>query len=224
MSFEDLTINPEDELKIIEVYLEGSDDDDLEDIYSELEVPEDAEPSSIEIAVAKIILNEDEDDAPAWTEFLDEPSVEPSKAIRHPEAMDYAYLSHLICSVIWPEKGPAFSGPESYFITYIPGFEKFIVTTMRDSDEVWGTTEHAIGFVDGHIEPTEVAHQLLLDYWTMQEDDYGQRAPEDITDEGLIDKKIALSWAEEVWPDDIEKDEDDEDDYDDDIKEIEFDD
>ena len=59
MSFEDLNINPEDELKIIEVYLEGSDDDDLEDIYSELEVPEDAEPSSIEIAVAKIILNED---------------------------------------------------------------------------------------------------------------------------------------------------------------------
>jgi hypothetical protein len=61
----------------------------------------------------------------------------------------------------WADPGPGFSWPESYHVTILPGFNKFVLTSSRDGDAVWRCAGHAIGVADGSLSPTEVAKETL---------------------------------------------------------------
>jgi len=54
------------ELDAIEAYLQGREPSDLGDLYEDLEVPDEAEPSQIEIAVAQILLHGSQKRLPQW--------------------------------------------------------------------------------------------------------------------------------------------------------------
>lgn len=57
------------------------------------------------------------------------------RALEGPEARPEP---ELVCCINWADSGPGYSWPESYYVTYLPGLEKYIVTASLDSPDVWG--------------------------------------------------------------------------------------
>jgi len=81
-------------------------------------------------------------------------------------------------------------------VTYLPGFDKFVITASRDGPDVWGCADHAIGVAEGSLSPIEAAKQAITEFWRMQVN--GPRWAH-LFDEGLIESKTANVWADEVW-------------------------
>jgi hypothetical protein len=50
---------------------------------------------------------------------------------RHKDAR-LAFNPQLVCTINWADSGPGFSWPESYHVTYLPGFDKFVITASTD--------------------------------------------------------------------------------------------
>jgi hypothetical protein len=104
-----------------------------------------------------------------------------------------------ICTVNWADSGPGFSWPEAYHLTYLPGFDKFVVTASRDGPDAWGCSDHAIGVADGGLDPVEAAKEVVIGQWRYQFDNWEQSRWAYLLGEGLIDKATASCWADEVW-------------------------
>ena len=56
---------------------------------------------------------------------------------RHKDAR-LTFNPQLVCTVNWADSGPGFSWPESYHVTYLPGFDTFVITASRDGPDAWG--------------------------------------------------------------------------------------
>ena len=191
-----------EELKVIEQYVLGQDASDLEEIFDALEISNDATPTRHEIAVAAILLRNIEGSLPQWASVSSEDEVTLSRKpiVRHPEATKFAYQPKLMCCVNWADSGPGFSWPEAYHITYIPGFNQYVVTSSRDGSDIFGVADHAIGNADGSRDPIEVARELVVKFWWIYNHDGEQERWAYLFDEGLIGSQTAEEWAEEIWP------------------------
>lgn len=206
-SFEVLV--PTLELDVIEAYVSGKRPAALKRLYKALEIPDDAEASQIEIAVAQILLRKHEQWLPQCCSFSDGEGVLGRKTLkRATNAPPFTLHPQLLFCLNWADSGPGFSWPESYYITRIPGFDKYIITTSRDSDGAWGCTDHAIGYCDASIPLKEAARHIVIRFWNKQvgEPDEGRWAY--LFDEGLISTSEAEEWADEVWDTRPSEDED----------------
>ena len=191
------------ELDAIEAYLQGREPSDLGDLYEDLGVPDEAEPSQLEIAVAQILLHGSQKRLPQWGCVTgDGKVVQGRKNLQRPQGAEpiTLHLQLLLC-VNWADSGPGFSWPEAYHITRIPGFDQHIFTASRDSPDAWGCTDHAIGFCDANVPIKEAASEIIIKFWLKQAGGWDQAPWAYLFDEGLISGKEADSWADEVWGD-----------------------
>ena len=196
---------PIDEQALLKCYVEGTrEPDDLAAFYDALEVPEDAIPTRLAIAVAQILLHHIQGTLPQWASVNgDTVNLNREKHKRHKDAR-LAFSPQLICTINWADSGPGFSWPESYHVTYLPGFDKFVITASRDGPDTWGCADHAIGVADGSLSPVDAAKGVITEFWRMQVNEWDQCRWAYLFDQGLIDTKTANAWADEIWP---EKDE-----------------
>ncbi len=202
MSSNLIALIPQIELDLIETYLEGRSESEFRDYFSENDIDEGAMASAIEIAVARILLRPIESSLPQWAGMRDTGKlVLNRKPIKRPaKAVPLKFNPRLVCCVNWADSAPGYSWPESYHITYIPGFEKFIVTSSRDGAEPFGSADHALGW--GHAVEGEllVAKRLIQRFWQGHVYDWDQGRWAYLFDEGLIDRATADAWADEIWP------------------------
>lgn len=191
------------ELDAVEAYLQGREPSDLGDLYEDLEVPDEAEPSQLEIAVAQILLHGSQKRLPQWGCVTgDGKVVQGRKNLQRPQGAEQITLHpQLLLCINWADSGPGFSWPEAYHITKIPGFDQYIVTASRDSPDAWGCTDHAIGFCDANVRIKDAASEIIIRYWLKQAGGWDQARWAYLFDEGLISGKEADSWADEVWGD-----------------------
>jgi hypothetical protein len=191
------------ELDAVEAYLQGREPSDLGDLYDDLDVPDEAEPSQLEIAVAQILLHGSQKRLPQWGCVNgDGKVVQGRKNLQRPQGAEPITLHpQLLLCVNWADSGPGFSWPEAYHITKIPGFDQYIFTASRDSPDAWGCTDHAIGFCDASVAVKEAASAIIIRYWLKQASGWDQARWAYLFDEGLISGKEADSWANEVWGD-----------------------
>ena len=126
------------------------------------------------IAVAQILLHEIQESLPQWASVREEAVVLNRKEHRRHKDARLVFSPQLVCTINWADSGPGFSWPESYHVTYLPGFNKFVVTASRDGNDVWGCSDHAIGVADGMLEPIEAAKEAILHYWRIQHGSWDQ--------------------------------------------------
>jgi hypothetical protein len=187
---------PSDELAVLKCFLEGSKEPDhFRHFYETIGVPTETSAPMLNIAVAHILLHEIQGGLPQWlgTSFGRKP-------IHRHKAAKLAFNPKLICCINWADSGPGFSWPESYHLTYIPGFDKFVITSSRDSEDAWGCTDHAIYVADGRLKPIEAAKKGVTHFWNYQAEEWGQERWAYLFDEGLIDGDTVICWADQVWP------------------------
>ena len=216
MNSKTVALIPQIELDLIEAYLTRGSESAFVDYFAEHGIPENDSVSQLQIAVARVILNPIQGSLPQWAAVRESGEVllNRKEIKRHPQAVPLTLQPRLVCCINWADSGPGYSWPESYHVTYIPGFEKFIVTSSRDGADVFGCADHAIGF--GSVAEGEllVAKRLIQTFWRDQYGGWEQERWAYLFDEGLIDSATADVWANEVWPPDEPEDEEDEGDTD----------
>ena len=196
-----LKLLADDEVRILQAYLRKLKDPTFDELYDQIGVPPqgELEPTRIEVAVAQILLNEIQEDLPNWGYVKDGVALINRKTHdRLPKPKLFFDPEHVV-TINWANSGPGFSWPESYYITYLPTFNKFIVTSSRDGPDAFGCSDHAIGFADGDLTPIEAAREVITEFWLGQANTYDQQRWAHLFAEGLIDDKSAHEWADEVW-------------------------
>jgi hypothetical protein len=196
---------PVDELALLKCYVEGTPEPEgFGALYHALEVPKSDYIPRLAIAVAQIVLHEIQGSLPQWASVRDDEVVLNRKEHKRHRDARLIFNPQLVCTINWADCGPGFSWPESYHVTFLPGFNKFIVTSSRDGDDVWGCSDHAIGIADGSLSPTEAAKAVIINSWRTQFLKWEKERWAYLFDEGLIDKKVTEAWADEAWysPDD----------------------
>jgi hypothetical protein len=211
MSNNTIALIPQIELDLIEAYLSNEPASAFDSYFSENNIPLDAMASPLQIAVARVLLNPIQASLPQWAAVRDSGEVllNRKEIQRHPQAVRLTLEPQLVCCINWADSGPGYSWPESYHVTYIPGLEKFIVTSSRDGADVFGCADHALGW--GSVAEGEllVAKRIIQGFWEHQRNEWDQERWAYLFDEGIINRTTANSWAEEVWPQDKTPDEED---------------
>ncbi len=202
MSKNVIALIPQIELDLIEAYLTNGSSAAFEEYFDENNISDSDDVSQLQVAVARVILNPIQASLPQWAAVKESGEVllNRKQIKRHPQATPLTLNPRLVCCINWADSGPGYSWPESYHVTYIPGFEKFIVTSSRDGAEVFGCADHALGF--GSVAEGEllVAKRLIQSLWCDQYGGADQERWAYVFDEGLIDTATANAWADEIWP------------------------
>jgi hypothetical protein len=188
---------PADEQALLKAYVEGtSEPDNADAFYDALEVPNHATPPRLAIAVAQILLHHVQATLPQWASIGEKVILNRKAHKRHKDAR-LIFNPQLVCTINWADSGPGLSWPESYHVTYLPGFDKFVVTASRDGPDAWGCADHAIGVADGSLNSVEAAQPVIIEFWRGLS--WSQPRWAYLFDEGLVNNTTANVWADEVW-------------------------
>lgn len=211
MSNNTIALIPQIELDLIEAYLINEPAAAFDSYFSENNIPLDAMASPLQIAVARVLLNPIQASLPQWAAVREsgEALLNRKEIQRHPQAVRLTLEPQLVCCINWADSGPGYSWPESYHVTYIPGLEKFIVTSSRDGADAFGCADHALGWGSAAEGELLVAKRIIQGFWEHQRNEWDQERWAYLFDEGLIDSATADAWAEEIWPQDNAPDEED---------------
>ena len=211
MSNNTIALIPQIELDLIEAYLSNEPAAAFDSYFSENNIPLDAMASPLQIAVARVLLNPIQASLPQWAAVRESGEVllNRKEIQRHPQAVRLTLEPQLVCCINWADSGPGYSWPESYHVTYIPGLEKFIVTSSRDGADAFGCADHALGWGSAAEGELLVAKRIIQGFWEHQRNEWDQERWAYLFDDGLINETTANSWAEEVWPQDNAPDEED---------------
>jgi len=201
MSANIIRLLPDEERALLECYVAGSQHPpSFQQLFDTMEVPTNAEPDRLQIAVAQIVLHHVQDGLPQWASTTSDGTVVTNRQ-RHKRHKDarLQFNPRLLFEINWATSGPGFEWPEAYHVTYVPGLEKYIFTASRDGDDAFGCADHAIGTAEKGDDLQQAARNVLTSYWQGQANGWDQRRWESCVREGLIDDRTANAWAEAVW-------------------------
>ena len=154
-------------------------------------------------AVARLVLSKVQNRLPEWA------MVKEGQVIRARKY--FSYRRHSIepiprfqLEINWADSGPGFSWPETYYSTFLPGFELFIVTASQDCSDAYGVTDEAIDcfLVDGKFSSEKHlagVRKSICGWWKYQADGWDQARWEYLFSDGEVDSDTAIAWADEVW-------------------------
>jgi hypothetical protein len=185
---------------VLRAWKDGPSSPALASLCDALEVPLHTECDRADAAVARLLLGGIQHTLPAWTAMLDEGVVTARPVF--PVRLDGAPVfepAH-VATVNWADSGPGFAWPEAYHVTTVPELRMHVVTASRDSDDLMGCTDHALGWRSIRVPPHESARALLRATWRRQRRGHEQAAWEDVLAEGLLDAATLVAARDAVWP------------------------
>ena len=99
----------------------------------------------------------------------------------------------------WADSGPGFSWPESYYVSYLPVYDVYVVTASADSPDTWGYCDLAIGHFKSCKNIVTASKQVIQERWQQLYDEYDQQSWAYLFNVGLVDEAAAYSMAADVW-------------------------
>lgn len=154
---------------------------------------------SLSSKVARICLATVQDRLPEWISISNTGvAISGRKPIPKTRRKVSGLTQHLF-TLNWADSGPGYSWPEDYSVTFLPEFERFVVTAAQDSPDIWGVTELAIGHFVSNITLREGSRNVITNWWTELLRGCDQPRWAYLFNEGLIDEVTANAWADLVW-------------------------
>lgn len=101
-------------------------------------------------------------------------------------------------TIDWALSAPGFSWPESYYATWLPGYDSFVVTLSQDSDEILGVSDLAIGWFSDRNVFEASCGRVVARYWKRMALEDGQEMWEGFVSEGRINEKTVRRWSRRV--------------------------
>ena len=158
--------------------------------------------SNVHAAVAFIVLEPVEKRLPQWSIVDENDEIQFARDYRPKElipARRAAMLPQYLFTLNWADSGPGFSWPGAYYTTWVPLYERFVVTYSADTPEVWGYADIAIGQFDAKEGLKDGSQRIIIEDWRMQRDECSQERWGYLFGTGLVDEAEAKAWADEVW-------------------------
>jgi hypothetical protein len=153
----------------------------------------------LENAVARIALAPVQNELPQWAVYDGDQTIL-GRTIREFPDRDAMSRPLLLFGINWATSGPGFSWPQDYYVTWIPHYDRYIVTASSDSDDVNGFEDITIGFFQARAAKGadhEAIKEIITGFWS--ETSEVQMAWEDYWRSGAVDHETAWKWRNEVW-------------------------
>jgi hypothetical protein len=161
-------------------------------------LPKDA---PVEAAVAFVLLERVEEQLPQWSTMSDE-GMRFARPYRDPDLIPLrkvAIVPRRLFTINWATSGPGFDWPEEYRITWVPYYDRWVVTASRDDEEPYGYRDNGIGHFGVDVPVRDGSRQAVMEWWCSIRD-AGLQRWEAFRNMGLVDAAEAGAWAEEIWP------------------------
>jgi hypothetical protein len=154
----------------------------------------------IDTAVAQILLERIQDDLPNWTALAgDRFVIARGYFDRRARRKIELWPQHLL-TINWADSGPGFSWPIAYNATYVPVFDRTVVTASADWPESFGgVSDVAIGAFGSETSTLEGSRRIIISDWTNQWREHSQKRWVYLFDTGIVSKAKAEAWADEIW-------------------------
>jgi hypothetical protein len=111
-------------------------------------------------------------------------------------------------TINWADSGPGFSWPVAYYVTWLPCYDRFVVTASADCSDAFGYNDFALGSFDSDTAIKEGARKVVCDDWHYQRG-WEQQRWAYLFSTGLISETEANAWREDVWSSEPVEEEDD---------------
>ena len=157
-------------------------------------------------AVARIALKRVQDKLPVWACVDQTGDYVVARAYEHHEERDTELLPIYLCMINWADSGPGFSWPESYYLIWLPKFERYVLTASQDSSDCYGFEDIVIGVAPFVQDRKQVCRELIIRWWDDQKSN-DQEPWVSLFEAGFVSEEEAYSWRDEVWPDILFEDE-----------------
>ena len=99
----------------------------------------------------------------------------------------------------WATSAPGFEWPESYYVTYLPGYDIYLVTLSNDSSDTLGYTDLAIGFFKSANHEINSNSAALIKQWWSSLKKSGQDHWSEVIASGIIMKNDVISLRDDIW-------------------------
>jgi hypothetical protein len=149
-------------------------------------------------AVARIALARVQKSLPQFA-ICGPDSIEFGRDIATAPSRPVEMMSRHLFTIDWAMTAPGVSWPEAYYLTWLPGIDQWLVTSSRDTPEVGGYCDLALGQFSPDKSPLEGAGLIIGGNWCDQYIDYDQPHWELFFEAGLVTREVANEWADEVW-------------------------
>ena len=177
----------------------------VEDIFDGWNIPgEIPDYRRIDTAVAQILLERIQDDLPNWTALAGDRFVIARGNFDRRARRKIELWPHHLLTINWADSGPVFSWPVAYKATYVPVFDRTVVTASADCPESFGgVSDVAIGAFGSETSILEGSRRIIISNWTNQWREHNQKRWVYLFDTGIVSKAEAGAWADEVWGDGV---------------------
>ena len=156
-------------------------------------------PGNLELdsEVAAFLLEPVQTRLPNWGYTDPDGTVVMGRVVRALTPAKVRPMPLLLFTVNWADSGPGFSWPETYYVTYVPQLNVRIVTASRDSEDVWGCTDLAIGWCKPRGRADWGTKKIITLWWHRG---CGVMMPwESFWAAGLVTQARAERWRGEVF-------------------------
>lgn len=122
----------------------------------------------IDAAVAFIVLENAEKRLPGWSALLADGTFVTARPYRDDERVpDRRVLlqSRQLFMINWADSGPGFSWPVAYYLTWLPVYDRFVVTASADCPDGFGYCDFAIGAFGQDKPIKEGARDVVCGDW-----------------------------------------------------------
>ena len=151
---------------------------------------------AIDNAVARIALAPVRKNLPTWGGLGKDGAFHSRQSENESILPERGYRSdpvHVL-SINWASSGPSYSWPLKYYISWIPYYERYVVTVSYDSPEVEGYLDLAIGDLSEGASVEKDLKSVILRHW--DRDSMYLQGWEGVIDPGIV--KDPWAWREEV--------------------------
>jgi hypothetical protein len=151
---------------------------------------------AIDNAVARIALAPVRKNLPTWGGLGKDGAFHSRQSENESILPERGYRSdpvHVL-SINWASSGPSYSWPLKYYISWIPYYERYVVTVSYDSPEVEGYLDLAIGDLSEGASVEKDLKSVIVRHW--DRDSMYLQGWEGVIDPGIV--KDPWAWREEV--------------------------
>ncbi|HUW74745.1 MAG TPA: hypothetical protein VMW05_12115 [Methyloceanibacter sp.] len=165
--------------------------------------------SLLAAAVAFVVLERVEEDLPQWAGGGEDTGLVLARKYRTvvPKRTVVLQPRHLL-TINWADIVPGFSWPVAYYVTWVPYYDRFVVTSSADCPDMFGYCDFALGAFGVETAIKDGAKEVICSDWREQLDEWNQQHWEDLFDVGLVSETEAHAWASEVWQSESDEEED----------------
>lgn len=110
-----------------------------------------------------------------------------------------ALIPRHLLTINWADSAPGISWPEAYNLVFVPGHDQHVVIASQDGTDVYGCTDHALGYFDAQEPVQEAAGRVIRGHWGGELAEHDQSPWAYVWDEGLVSSGLAQKWRARVW-------------------------